>query len=179
MKKLILIVFLLLLVFVNCTENFEPLSSEEQSSTLLFTSFESGGTPYLDDWISPGPPIVKFANDAPPQGGNYSIFLKAREIGARVHTAVPALVGTHKYRLTFWAKSTEDPGYLHIYLKQGGNEVNTKSKSIRTKDWTAFTIETEYTASVGDSIEVMLIGSLYTVPQGFNYFDLIKLEYID
>jgi len=63
------------------------------------------------------------------------------------------------------------------YSIRGGS--NKKRKVIRKAEWTSFTIETEFTASAGDSIEVMLVGSLYIIPQGFNYFDLIKLVNLD
>ena len=179
MKTIIVILSFLLAVFYSCTQYVEPDDPEPESKTLIFTSFESGGNASLSNWISPGPPIVKFATDVPPNGGNFSIFLKAREIGAYVYTTVPALEGTHNYRLTFWSKSTEDPGSLEIYLKQDGNKVNKKREVIRKEEWTSFTIETEFTASADDSIEVMLVGSLYSVPQGFNYFDLIKLVNLD
>jgi len=179
MKTIILAVALLLAVFYSCTQFVESGDPEPESKTLIFTSFESGGNASLSNWISPGPPVVKFATDVPPNGGKYSIFLKAREIGAYVYTTVPALEGTHNYRLTFWSKSTEDPGSLQIYLKQDGNKVDKKREVIRTAEWTSFTIETEFTASAGDSIEVMLVGSLYIIPQGFNYFDLIKLVNLD
>jgi hypothetical protein len=179
MKTIILILSILLLVFCSCTQYVEPDDPQPESKTLIFTSFESGGTASLDNWISPGPPIVKFATDVPPYGGKYSIFLKAREIGAYVYKTVRALEGTHNYLLTFWSKSTEDPGSLEIYLKQDGDKVDKKREVIRKAEWTAFTIEAEFTASESDSIEVMLVGSLYTVPQGFNYFDLIKLVNLD
>ena len=179
MKTIILVLSILSAVIYGCTQFVEPGDPEPESKTLIFTSFESGGYASMSNWISPGPPIVKFSTDVPPNGGNFSIFLKAREIGAYVYTTVPALDGTHNYRLTFWSKSTEDPGSLQIYLKQDGNKVNKQREVIRTVEWTSFTIETEFTASAGDSIEVMLVGSLYTIPQGFNYFDLIKLVNLD
>ncbi|RKY90855.1 MAG: hypothetical protein DRQ01_08565 [Ignavibacteriae bacterium] len=179
MKTFILILSFLVAVLCSCTQYVEPDDPEPESKTLIFTSFESDGNASLSNWVSPGPPVVKFATDVPPNGGKYSIFLKAREIGAYVYTTVPALEGTHNYRLTFWSKSTEDPGSLEIYLKQDGNKVDKKREVIRTAEWTSFIIETEFTASVGDSIEVMLVGSLYIIPQGFNYFDLIKLVNLD
>ena len=179
MKTFVLILSILLLVFYSCTQYVEPDDPQPESRTLIYTSFESGGFASLDNWISPGPPVVKFAADVPANGGKYSIFLKAREIGAYVYTTVPAIEGTHNYRLTFWSKSTEDPGSLEIYLKQDGNKLDKKREVIRKAEWTSFIIETEFTASVNDSIEVMLVGSLYTVPQGFNYFDLIKLVNLD
>jgi len=179
MKTIIVVFSILLAVFYSCTQYVEPDDPEPESKTLIFTSFESGGYASLDNWISPGPPVVKFATDVPPNGGKYSIFLKAREIGAYVYTTVPALEGTHNYKLTFWSKSTEDSGRLEIYLKQDGNKVDKKREVIQTAEWTSFTIETEFTASASDSIEVMLVGSLYIIPQGFNYFDLIKLVNLD
>lgn len=179
MKTIILILPILLLAFYSCTQYVEPDDPQPESRTLIYTSFESGGFASLDNWISPGPPVVKFAADVPANGGKYSIFLKAREIGAYVYTTVPALEGTHNYRLTFWSKSTEDPGSLEIYLKQDGNKLDKKREVIRKAEWTSFIIETEFTASINDSIEVMLVGSLYTVPQGFNYFDLIRLVNLD
>ncbi len=179
MKTIILVLSILLLVFYSCTQYVEPDDPVTKSKTLIFTSFESGGNASLDNWISPGPPVVKFATDVPANGGKYSIFLKAREIGAYVYTTVPALEGTHNYRLTFWSKSTEDPGSLEIYLKQDGNKVGKKREVIRTAEWTSFTIEADFTALASDSIEVMLVGSLYIIPQGFNYFDLIKLVNLD
>ena len=179
MKSIKILLSFLCAILYSCGQSVEPDNSQEESKTLIFTSFESGGTASLDGWISPGPPIVKFALDAPPYGGNYSIFLKAREVGAYVHKTVLAFKGTHNYLLTFWSKSTEDPGSLEIYLKRAGNIINEKGVVINTAEWTLFTIEVEFDASESDSIEVMLIGSLYTIPQGFNYFDLIKLEKID
>lgn len=179
MKAIVLFLSLLLTFFYSCTQYVEPDDPEPESRTLIFASFESGGNASMSNWISPGPPIVKFATDVPPNGGNFSIFLKAREIGAYVYTTVPALEGTHNYRLTFWSKSTEDPGSLQIYLKQNGSKINKKREFIYESEWTSFIIETEFTAAAGDSIEVMLVGSLYIVPQGFNYFDLIKLVNLD
>jgi len=180
MKTIILILSILFAVFYSCTQYVEPDDPKPESKTLIYTSFESGEFASLDNWISPGPPIVKFAKyDVPPYGGKYSIFLKAREIGAYVYTTVPALEGTHNYLLTFWSKSTEDPGSLEIYLKQDGNKLDKKRKVIRKAEWTSFIIETEFTALASDSIEVMLVGSLFTAPQGFNYFDLIKLVNLD
>ena len=179
MKTIKILLLFIYTVFYSCSQNVEPDNSSEKSRTLIFTSFESGGNPSLGSWISPGPPIVKFDTDVPPYGGSYSIFLKAREIGAYVYTTIPALVGTHNYLLTFWSKSTEDPGSLEIYLKQNGNKIDKKQKVINKEEWTSFTIQTEFTATESDSIEVMLIGSLYTIPQGFNYFDLIKLVNLD
>ena len=175
----LIILFFLLAVFFSCTQYVEPDEPKPESTTLVFTSFEFGGNASLDNWVSPGPPVVKFAADVPPNGGNYSIFLKAREIGAYVYRTVPALKGTHNYRLTFWSKSTEDPGSLEIYLKQDGNKIDKKREVIRSAEWTSYSIETEFTASATDSIEIMLIGSMYIIPQGFNYFDLIKLVNLD
>ncbi len=181
MKTKLFFISLLFIFFNGCTKNVAPVAPDEvkQPNRLLTTSFEVNGEPSTDGWISPGPPVVKFSKDVPPGGGEFSIFLKARSLGAYVSKNLKALTGDHKYRLVFWAKSTEDPGSLIIYKLNGNTKTRIEGLSITKNVWTKFTVDFQLNASATDNIQIMLGGSDYTVPQGFNYFDLIDLQNID
>lgn len=184
MKKIILLSYLLLgLVLISCTENITtvgPNTSENLiHNIVLLSSFEDSDGASYDGWTNPGPPFVKLANDAPQEGGHYSIFLKARSQGAVVYKSTPAIEGTHNYKLTFWSKATEDPGYLELYLVKGTSLVNKKVLRPEGNIWTKYTIEAQYTAAAGDSLEIKMNGSSFRVPQGFTYFDFILLERMD
>ena len=181
MKAKLFIISFFLLLISGCTKNIDPVTPDVQNkpTTLLSTSFELNGKASLDGWISPGPPIVKFARAVPQYGGKFSIFLKARSLGAYVSRTIQALTGKHNYRLTFWAKSTEDPGSIAIYKLSGNSKTLIKDRFITEKNWSKFTIDFQLNSSSSDSLQIMLGGSDFSVPQGFNYFDLIDLQSID
>ena len=178
--KLIIISFFLILVS-GCTKNIAPVAPDiENKPNRLFTSsFESNGNASMDGWISPGPPIVKFSINVPQGGGNFSIFLKARILGAYVSKNIQALTDLHNYRLTFWSKSTEDPGSLAIYKLNGNSKTLIKIQFIEENNWTKYTIDFELNASSGENIQILLGGSDFASPQGYTYFDLIDLQNID
>ena len=171
------------LIFVSCTDNITTIETDSHGKNnlniILSSSFENADGASYDGWTNPGPPVVKLTNEAPASGGSYSIFLKAQSMGAEVYKSVSAIEGTHKYKLTFWSRATEDAGTIEISLKQGANLVGRKVLWPKSKEWAEYSVETQYTAVAGDRIEIKLNGSLYKVPQGFTYFDLILLERLD
>lgn len=181
MKAKLFIIFFFLMLISGCTKNIDPVAPDVQNkpNTLLSTSFELNGKASLDGWISPGPPIVKFSKAVPLNGGNFSIFLKARSLGAYVSKNIKALTGKHNYRLTFWSKSTEDPGSIAIYKLSDNSKTLIKDQFITKNKWSKFIIDFQLNSSPSDSIQIMLGGSDFIVPQGFNYFDLIDLQSID
>jgi hypothetical protein len=183
MKTNILTVLSILFFISGCTKEVNTIVGNDDKTgnqNIIFaSSFERDSVASWDGWVNPGPPVVKLANDAPVSGGKYSIFLKAKDVGAIVYKTIPANTGTYKYALTFWAKATEDPGTLEIYLKRGTQKINSKRGVISSKDWVEYKIETEFTATGSDSLEIYMSGSNYVVPQGFTYFDSIVLRLID
>jgi len=180
MKTRILTVLSFLLIISGCSKEVNTVVGADDKTgnqNIIFaSSFESNGVASWDGWINPGPPTVKIANEAPVSGGKYSIFLKAKDAGAIVYKTIPANTGTHKYTLTFWAKATEDPGLLDLYLKSGAKKVNSKRSIINSESWAEYKIDTEFTSVQGDSIVIYLSGSSFTVPQGFTYFDNVVLR---
>ena len=123
MKTRILTVLSFLLIISGCSKEVNTIVGADDNkgnqNIVFASSFESDGVASWDGWVNPGPPVVKLANEAPVEGGHFSIFLKAKDAGAIVSKTIEARTGTHKYSLSFWAKATEDPGTLDIYLKKG------------------------------------------------------------
>ena len=181
MKTKIILISLLFIFLAGCTKNIEPTAPEDenQPNRLLITSFETNIDASIDNWISPGPPIVKFSRDVPPGGGSYSIFLKARSLGAYVSKEVDALDGIHNYRLTFWSKSTEDPGSLAIFKMSGNTKTVIDIQNITIDKWTKYTIDFQLNDSGKDKIQILLGGSDFASPQGYTFFDIIELQNID
>jgi len=177
MKASLISATLLLVFFYGCTKNITTVGPDFSNGNYIFTSSFEG--PSWDGWISPGPPIVKVTQVAPAVGGKYSIFLKAKDAGAVAYLAIPAITGTHKYTLTFWGKATRDPGFLELFLKSGSGKINTQTQPVKAAEWTEYKIETEFTAVNGDSLGIFLCGSAYVVPQGYTYFDFIRLAKAD
>lgn len=183
MRTKILACLFLGFLLTGCSEDVKTIVGTDipvqNGTVILVSSFESNGVASWDDWINPGPPVVKIASEAPPSGGKYSIFLKARDAGAIVYKVIPVETGKHKYSLSFWAKATEDPGSLDLYLKSGTEKVNFNGRNIESSDWSEYKIETEYTAAQGDSLVIYMSGSSFVVPQGFTFFDNIILRKMD
>ncbi|PJA98753.1 MAG: hypothetical protein CO128_05695 [Ignavibacteriales bacterium CG_4_9_14_3_um_filter_30_11] len=180
MKSKLYLFFLLFIFFAGCTKTITPVDPNVEISPnrLFITSFESDGKASLDNWVSPGPPIVKFSNDIPLNGGKFSIFLKARDLGAFVTKEVIAPEGNKNYKLSFWSKSTEDPGSLIIYRLNGSNRTVIKEQNISEKNWAEYTINFSLTSSKNDIILIELGGSDFASPQGYTFFDLIDLQII-
>jgi len=181
MKSKLFLLSLLFIFFSGCTKTITPVDPnvEVSPNRLFTTSFESEGNASLDNWISPGAPIVKFSNDVPLNGGKFSIFLKARDLGAFVTKEVIAPEGIKNYKLTFWSKSTEDPGSLIIYKVNDSNRTLIKGQNISSKNWKQFSIEFSLSSVTNDKILIELGGSDFAVPQGFTFFDLIDLQIIE
>jgi len=181
MKSKIFLFSLVLLIIAGCTRTVTPVETiiDTQPNRLLVTSFESDGNADIDNWVSPGPPIVKFSNDVPINGGKFSIFLKARSLGAFVTKEVNAPQGNKNYRLIFWSKSTQDPGSLVIYHKVGDKRTRIESKYIDSKEWTSYTLNFNINSAVDDKILIELGGSNFASPQGYTFFDLIDLQIVE
>ena len=64
-------------------------------------------------------------------------------------------------------------------MNSGTQKVNPKRSIILSKSWAEYKIETEFSATGSDSLEIYMSGSAYVVPQGFTYFDAIVLRQID
>lgn len=181
--KAIFIVLLILLVFAGCNSDVKTISGVDGESTqnniIFASSFEANGEASWDGWINPGPPVVKFASDAPASGGKFSIFLKAEEAGAVVYRKIAAEQGSHNYELSFWGKATEDPGKLEFIILRGNEKIALKRVIVGDNAWTEYKIKADFTAVQGDSLMIYLGGSAYTVPQGFTYFDSIVVRLLN
>lgn len=173
----------LLLFFAGCNSDVKTISGVDgettQNNIFFASSFESNGQATWDGWINPGPPVVKLANEAPASGGEYSIFLKAKEAGAVVYRKIAAEHGAHNYELSFWGKATEDPGKLEFCLLRGNEKIGLERVPVSAGEWTVYKINTSFTAAQGDSLLIYMSGSAFTVPQGFTYFDNIVVRMID
>lgn len=181
MKTKLFLFSLVFVLFAGCTRTVTPVETiiDTQPNRLLVTSFESGDNADIDNWKSPGPPIVKFSNDVPLNGGKFSIFLKARSLGAYVTNEIPAPEGNKNYKLTFWSKSTQDPGSLVVYHMVGDKKTRIEGKSIESKVWTSYTLNFNLNSSSNDKIFIELGGSIFASPQGYTFFDLIDLQLVD
>lgn len=164
-----------LLALSACKRSTENLAGPAEYEQLISNpSFEQHGTPSLDGWdIETNiDSTVRFSQDVPQSGGHWSVVLTVSDrVVARLRTTVTVPNGTHRYRLSVWAKSNGDTGVVRLIL----NKAVRRSLTVSNTRWTLYeTVDTVNTAT-GDTLTVELDGG---VSPGYNEtsFDLCQLE---
>jgi hypothetical protein len=177
MKNLYLIN--LLLLFINsCTYDIPVNSSpvEEGSVVILNSSFEKGKSASFEGWQSAGPPKVKLVNIAPPAGGNYSVLVKAQELGAYVSKIINLEPGDNELKFSLWGKTEGQTGNALVYHKKNDELILLMSLSIRSSSWKYYSSNTIITAEEGDELKIILSGTETITPTAVSWFDLCKIE---
>ena len=174
------IIFVLLFNAIGCNElPPAPQIIREKPQLIINPSFEDVGLPSLKGWICPSAPLLKVQMVAPPGGGLYSIFLKSSEDGAIVSTKVAAISGNHIYKLSVWGKVTRLSALMQLYFQHNDSLSIRKSISISSKEWNQYLVYDTISAVYGDSMKVVLSGTISSTPQPYTWFDVCELEVED
>jgi len=101
------------------------------------------------------------------------VLSDADRIVAHISTTVAAPIGTHRLRVSVWAKSTERTGSLQLIF----NTAIRKRVVITDSVWQYYEAEDHLTTAQGDSLTVLLdAGTTYGGAQ--TLFDLCRLEVV-
>ena len=178
---------ILALVLLACREssNTVTLPPSSTDNLLINGTFEVNSTPTLVGWRanSSDTALVAFSTDAPPDGGRYSVRLKnVWTFPGEVMAVLPTSLGTHRYRLSGWGRSSPQPtaqGFMRLSLQNSGVVFSSKESFFSDSTWTLYSFTDTVTAAIGDSIHVILSGALDQFTTGYTFFDLLKLEKLD
>ncbi len=160
----------------------DPVSSIPDSNLLLNPSFEIYGIPSLLGWVpsTEDTSAIHFFREVPPQGGKYSLGLETAWTAANSATAkVPAMVGSHRYRLALWARSNGVSGFASLYLKTSDTLAFRKTVELPETAWTSYSLIDTIVAKQGDSLFVSLSGGMSQLLAGRTLFDLCTLEILN
>jgi len=151
-----------------------PVGPPEYENVISNPSFENNGIASLAGWQveTNFDSTVRFSEDVPQSGGRWSVVLVvADRVIARLRTTVTAPAGTHRYRLSVWAKSQGSIGTARLVF----NKAIRKSITISDTTWTLYQVADTLSTVHGDSLFVELDGG---VAYGRNetFFDLCRLE---
>lgn len=173
--------FLIILFFLSCAESDDTIYEQENDTNFLInSSFEINGNPSLLGWYSPDTSMIDFAQDTPPDGGNWSVTLEANwGPPFFISSTVAAKQGTHHYNLSLWSKVQGVGGAAYLNLKQTDTLIVRKSVTISDTTWTTYSLLDTITAIESDSIVVTLTGGFSHLFYGKTYFDLCMLEKIE
>ncbi len=165
------------LLLSGCTDPDMAVEPTEINKNLLENpSFEKYGRPNLEGWILPLPPLMKISKTAPPGCGQYSVFLKARNIGGAIRTVVAVPAGRHAYKFSFWSRCDFDNGIAELILISRGKTVPVSEFSPDKNYWAYYSITDTILTEIGDSLKVELSGALWQSPQPYVWYDMCKLE---
>ncbi len=177
---LMLIISIFFFQIVSCNElPPQPQLVRQKTQLIANPSFEEFGIPTLKEWSCPEAPLLKIQMVAPQDGGFFSIFLKSREDGAFASTKVAAIPGSHVYKFSVWSKVTNLIAQAELYYIQNDSISLRKTISIKSKRWEQYIAYDTISANKGDSLKVVLFGTLSSTPQPYTWFDLCKLEIDD
>jgi hypothetical protein len=186
MKIKLLIAFSLLIAANGCdqitTENLPPAGS----NLLHNPTFDSNGTPSLQDWTVPDTGYVHFSSDAPFGGSGHTIAVTAHwfavfPAGMVYQSVLPSLEGTHQYRLSVYGKRWGIPGSLWLTINRPSDINSVLRMSIPISDtvWTFYVRTDTITTHSNDSLFVVIDGGNTEIAAGITYFNTCKLEKLD
>ena len=173
---------LLLSVALNCSNG--GVTDPTDPDVLIYESFEKNGRPSLSGWFPDDTTTyIRFSQDVPPDGGNWSLAIRAGwapEV-VSVSRKVSLLLGANRYQFSFWAKSEGVP-VCGFYAFKKADQFYSYMSCLSPADttWSVYTIPFgSCCADSTDSVTVGLSGGSTELEAGVIYFDLVKLEKLD
>jgi len=176
----IVVMLVTLIASINLIQCSNPTGPSASSNLLQDPSFESNGQATLNGWVVNDTSIVHFANDAPPDGGKWSVAVNVIWIGPNMfevpYQKVKLVSGTKIYTFSFWAKSsTVIKGMGSILALKADSIVSYKYVRVEDSTWTNYTIADTISSDQADSLFVTISGGATELAGGKTYFDLCSL----
>ena len=152
----------------------EPTTPINQISN---SSFEVDDKPSLVGWSpSDTTDFIKFSNDVPQNGGNWSVRIETVwGPPPRIRATLQPSEGTHRYQLSTWSKKQGIGGTIYVFL----NSTLRKSVVVSDTVWNVYTIIDTISASSADSISIQLAGGFSQILAGKTYYDLCTFQKLD
>jgi len=180
---------LLLFTLLLATSCKETSTGPTTGNNLLSNStFQVNGVPSLQGWTVSDTSGAEFSTNVPYGGAGHSIGLKpmgipASPLGA-IYQAIPSPVGTHRYLISVFGKTTGIAGEVAISLNRPySNLWKGWFPGIRVSDttWTFYSRADTLTAAADDTIFVILSGGGCEVcsTREATYFNTCKFEKLD
>ena len=175
-------IILLSFLTLSCTKSPTfPSSGSPTTQLLVNPTFQWKGVPSLYGWSKSDSLRLYYSNDVPPGGsGNTIVFLPTGTICEGIQQIIPALPGTHVYRLTFFGKSQQLDAGANVNLHPSGRDVfigNGGATAYNTT-WTFYSVVDTFTTVPGDSlyITVQEAGCEICEPNASAYINSCMLE---
>ena len=183
MIKLILISLFIpyALIFIVCDKNKDVITSPENSymnnNLLLNSSFEINDNPSHKYWHANNPDYVYYSEDTPPEGGQWSIYLRP-EWGppTSLTQSIKTRPGNFIYNFSFFAKSEGVGGRGVLGLQNSDTLVVCKQITVNDTNWIEYTISDTISSTLWDTIFVAVNGGISQLAYGKTNFDLCKME---
>ncbi|NIR48106.1 hypothetical protein GWO43_06610 [candidate division KSB1 bacterium] len=170
--------FIMLFIF-NCETN-EPLTPDPQNNLIENPSFERESQFSLDAWDVVNPNLVNASNDAPVDGGDWSVRINAdwspEAFQPQICTTITLSPGQHKYTFTCWAKYKNISGVIRLKIVNPDTSFTHNSIAIQDTMWTEYTLSDTVTLSATDTLSIRLSGGFTHVVAGETTFDLCSFE---
>ncbi len=172
----ILLLFSLLLY--RCSDSV--IIPENDNNLIPNPSFEENGDSSLAGWFVNMPSLVQFANDTPPNGGNWAITIDVLwGVGNDVISTVKIPEGTHIYKFSFWSRYSNNPGFADILLVAQDSLSQINRIYVDSESWRNYSTLDTITSVSGDSLQIKLSGGFSNISPGKTYFDICTLELIE
>ena len=172
----ILLLFSLLLY--RCSDSV--IIPENENNLIPNPSFEENGDSSLAGWFVNMPSLVQFANDTPPNGGNWAITIDVLwGVGNDVISIVKIPEGTHIYKFSFWSKYSNNPGFADILLVAQDSLSQINRIHVDRESWNNYSTLDTITSVSGDSLQITLSGGFSNIAPGKTFFDICTLELLE
>ena len=172
----ILLLFSLLLY--RCSDSV--IIPENENNLIPNPSFEENGDSSLAGWLVNMPSLVQFANDTPPNGGNWAITIDVLwGVGNDVISTVKIPEGTHVYKFSFWSKFETTAGDAELLFITTDSVYSINRVQVNSNDWMNYSVSDTITSNSNDSLMVKLSGGFSNISPGKTYFDICTLELIE
>jgi len=177
--QFIIIFGILSFIAISCNDTIvdpPPISNHIQNG-----SFENNDIPTLEGWRYGNQQLAELINDAPPNGGSWSLQLTAdwAPTTAFVYTPVLNVQSGDIVELSAFVLVKEYLGGSGIIKLVSGPDINAeRSKSISSNDsvWTQISLTDTLNLEPNDSLWVVLSAPITEIVPFKQLFDLVKLE---
>ncbi len=161
-----------------CSKTEPTIVGPHNDQNLIVNStFEINGIPSYQGWSfwSNVLSTPSFSADVPPDGGKWSVVLSVGDRGrASMQTRVAAPVGGNRYKLSLWAKSKGNIGFVELIF----NKAIRGRIDVQDSLWRYYEVTDSLGTVRGDSLEVLLDAGTTNVGAQ-SYFELCRLEKVD
>lgn len=183
MKTKAIRIFLVLLVvfaFILIECNKFPVEPTSDTSLLLDVSFEEDHTPTLEGWRFGNPQLAQLVNEAPPEGGNWSLQLTAdwAPTTGYVYRPVTNVRSGDIVKLSAYVRAKGEGGTGIIALTIGPDHYADNSKHSFSSDtvWNKISVIDTLELEPNDTLWVILSSPITEVIPFQQLFDLVRLE---